>query len=132
MTRNEIPQKDSMTTLFSFNFPTHPGTSLLFTHSSETTSEPIQKSIQHPEYLLIYMYKLDRIASLLKSRFKCLLPTTDLSDTKLALFVDPNGLVVRLQELSDLSSKNALSKTSKNVAKWVGRLGNSPKPLNSS
>ena len=78
--------------------------------------------IRFPEYLLIYVQNITRIAMILQSKgYRCLLSVTSLSDTKLCIFLDPSGLYVRLQELSDIQLGFNKSKSSKDAKN--GRLG---------
>ena len=121
--KQDIKTNLSTLTMFTMYYEASPSTFLTFIRNPEKLFIEHNKTLQHPEYLLIYIKQLESITTLLKTKFNCLLPVTELSDTKLAILIDPNGLQVRLQELSDLSMDEAPSKVSHHPTEWNGRIG---------
>lgn len=86
--------------------------------------EEKEKEQASSEYLVIYVHFFDRLVKRLLSKgffkselkilgYKTKVFNTDLSDIKMALFVDPNGLEVRLMEMmkEHLGEENASKKT---------------------
>ncbi|KAJ3362526.1 hypothetical protein GGF32_005971 [Allomyces javanicus] len=71
------------------------------------------------DYLVIYVHFLPRVVKRLLSKgFKPLLDIQGVMDIQYAIFLDPNGMEVRLMELPDLQLNEVTNKV-----QWFARLG---------
>lgn len=64
-------------------------------------AKPVEQTAHVHEYLVIYVHFLNRLFNRISGKkLTVLLQPTDFGGVKMAIFVDPNGIHVRLIELS--------------------------------
>ncbi|KAJ3401946.1 hypothetical protein HDU80_005561 [Chytriomyces hyalinus] len=91
------------------------------TNTLKTKEDASEKKDRNQEYLVVYVHFLPRIIKRLASKgFETTLPITSFQSAQIAILTDPNGIEVRLIELTEPQSDDP-SVSSKR--QWFARLG---------
>ncbi|KAJ3214478.1 hypothetical protein HDU81_001692, partial [Chytriomyces hyalinus] len=91
------------------------------TNTLKTKEDASEKKERNQEYLVVYVHFLPRIIKRLASKgFETTLPITSFQSAQIAILIDPNGIEVRLIELTEPQSEDP-SISSKR--QWFARLG---------